>query len=65
MAVLYGDSDNNNVVDASDVAMIANDAGNYVSGYVMTDLNGDTFVDATDFSICDNNAQNFIGTVRP
>ena len=60
-----GDSDNNNVVDASDVAMIANDAGNYVSGYVMTDLNGDTFVDATDFSICDNNAQNFIGTVQP
>ncbi len=60
-----GDSDNNNAVDASDVAMIANDAGNYVSGYVKTDLNGDTFVDATDFSICDNNAQNFVATINP
>jgi subtilisin family serine protease len=60
-----GDADRNNVIDASDLSMMDNDAANYVSGYVSTDLDGNNFVDATDFAICANNAGEFVGTIRP
>ncbi|MBK9227319.1 MAG: hypothetical protein IPL67_09785 [Ignavibacteria bacterium] len=60
-----GDVNQDGTVDATDVSAIDNDAANYLSGYVVTDLTGDDFVDATDFSIADNNASNFVSVIRP
>jgi hypothetical protein len=64
-AVYGGDVNRDGTVDATDVSMIDNDAANFVSGYVVTDLTGDDFVDGTDFAIADNNAANFVSVIRP
>ncbi len=64
-AVYSGDVNQDGTVDATDVSTIDNDAANFVSGYVVTDLTGDNFVDGTDFAIADNNAANFVSVVRP
>jgi hypothetical protein len=64
-AVYSGDVNQDGTVDATDVSTIDNDASNFVSGYVVTDLTGDNFVDGTDFAIADNNAANFVSVVRP
>jgi hypothetical protein len=60
-----GDVNQDGTVDATDVSAIDNDASNFVSGYVVTDLTGDDFVDGTDFAIADNNAANFVSVIRP
>lgn len=64
-AVYSGDVNQDGTVDATDVSTIDNDASNFISGYVVTDLTGDDFVDGTDFAIADNNAANFVSVVRP
>ena len=64
-AIYGGDVNQDGTVDATDVSTIDNDAANFVSGYVVTDLTGDDFVDATDFAIADNNAANFVIAVTP
>ena len=64
-AFYSGDVNQDGTVDATDVSAIDNDATNFVSGYVVTDLTGDNFVDGTDFAIADNNASNFVSIVRP
>lgn len=64
--VIYGgDANQDGAVDATDVQTIDNDAANFESGYVPTDLNGDGFVDGSDFTIGDNNASNFVGKITP
>ena len=64
--VIYGGHVNQDgAVDATDVQKIDNDAANFESGYVPTDLNGDGFVDGSDFTIGDNNAANFVGKITP
>ncbi len=47
------------------MALIENDAFNFASGYIATDINGDGVTDATDQAIEDNNAANFVGKVVP
>jgi hypothetical protein len=64
-AIYSGDVNQDGTIDATDVSTIDNDASNFVSGYVMTDLTGDDFVDGTDFAIADNNAANFVSVIRP
>jgi hypothetical protein len=64
-AVYSGDVNQDGTIDATDVSAIDNDASNFVSGYVVTDLTGDDFVDGTDFAIADNNAANFVSVIRP
>ena len=64
-AIFSGDVNRDGTVDATDVSSIDNDAYNFVSGYVVSDLTGDNFVDASDFSIADNNAANFVSVSRP
>ncbi len=64
-AMFSGDVNQDGTVDATDVSTVDNDASNFVSGYVVTDLTGDDFVDGTDFAIADNNAANFVSVVRP
>jgi hypothetical protein len=60
-----GDVNQDGVVDATDVSAIANDASNFIVGYVLSDLTGDNFVDGSDFAIADNNAANFVSVIRP
>lgn len=64
-AIYSGDVNQDATVDAADLAIIDNDAFNFVSGYVGSDLSGDNTVDASDASIADNNAFNFVGRIRP
>ena len=64
-ALYSGDVNQDETVDATDVSMIDNDAQNFVSGYVVTDLTGDDFVDGTDFALADNNAANYVSVIRP
>ena len=60
-----GDANKDGAVDALDMIDIDNDAANFVTGYVPTDLNGDGAVDALDMIICDNNSANFVAAVKP
>lgn len=60
-----GDVNQDGVIDASDGALIDNDASSFVTGYVNTDLTGDNFVDASDASIAENNAANFVVSINP
>lgn len=64
-AVYSGDVNQDRTVDGTDVSLIDNDAANFLSGYVTTDLTGDNFVDGTDFAIADNNAVNFVSAILP
>jgi len=64
-AFYSGDVNQDGTIDASDLALIDNDASNFVGGYVVTDLTGDDFVDGTDFAIADNNAANFVSAITP
>lgn len=60
-----GDVDRDGSVDVSDMTMIDNDAFNFVSGYVRTDLNGDNYVDVDDATIADNNSFNYVMVMKP
>ncbi|MBK8984028.1 MAG: dockerin type I repeat-containing protein [Ignavibacteria bacterium] len=60
-----GDVNGDQVVDLADVALIDNDAFNFVAGdYVITDVNWDGVVDLVDAAIADNNAFNFVSEVK-
>jgi hypothetical protein len=64
-AIYSGEINGDGTIDGSDLISIDNDAGNFVVGYVKTDLDGNNFVDATDALIADNNAANFVSVVKP
>lgn len=63
--IFGGDINQDDVIEAADVALVDTDASNFVMGYVVTDVTGDSTVDAIDYSITDNNASNFVSTVTP
>lgn len=63
--VYSGDADQDGIVDVVDLVNIYNDASNFVSGYVPTDINGDDFIDSSDLIITYNNAINFVSLIRP
>ena len=44
---------------------VDNDAGNYATGYLPTDINGDGMVDTGDITIVDNNGADFTGAITP
>jgi len=64
-AIYSGDVNQDGNVEAADLALIDNDAFNFVTGYVSTDITGDGIVDASDGAIADNNAFNFVSVARP
>ena len=45
--------------------LIDNDAFNFESGYLPTDVNGDGVVDVADAVFADNNGFNFVGKITP
>lgn len=64
-AVYSGDVNHDSFIDLTDVIYINNDAGNFVTGYVLSDLTGNNITDLTDVLIAYNNAGNFVSVVRP
>ena len=64
-AIYGGDINQDGTVDLSDLSLIDNDAFNFVSGYVITDMTGDNFTDLSDYALADNNAANFVSVVTP
>lgn len=63
--IYSGNTNQDAIIDASDISEVDNDAFNSLSGYVRTDLTGDYIVDAQDLSIVDNNAYTSVLVIRP
>jgi len=64
-AFYSGDVNQDEIIEGGDLALIDNDASNFVTGYVPTDITGNEFVDGSDAAISDNNASNFVSIIRP
>jgi len=64
-SIYTGDVDQNDVVNLTDIIMIYNDVANFVTGYVVTDLNFDNVVNLTDLLYAYNNSAMFVSTKRP
>ena len=63
--IYSGDTDRDGIIDVSDQSEIDNDVSNITTGYVNSDLTGDSFVDLSDASIADNNGFNFVSVIKP
>ena len=64
-AVFSGDVNQDGFINLTDVVGIYNDAGNFVTGYKVTDVNGDSITDLSDIIIANNNSVGFVTLVRP
>lgn len=64
-AFYSGDANQDGVVELSDIIIVFNDAGQFVTGYFPSDMNGDNVTDLTDIVITFNNSNNFISVIRP
>ena len=63
--VFSGDVNNDGNVDATDLLKVYSDGLAGLTGYIITDLNGDNIVDLNDLLICFNNAGKFVTVIRP
>lgn len=64
-AICNGNVKKDGIVDATDAGAIGNDAADFVTGYVYTDVTGDNVIDALDAALADNNSLNFVSAVIP
>ena len=64
-SIYTGDVNQDGIVDLSDIIAIYNDAGNFVTGYVVTDLNCNNIVDLADLLFAYNNSSIFVSVKRP
>lgn len=64
-AIYAGDVNQDDIVDITDVSLIDNDAFNFATGYLVTDLDCNGIVDVSDLTYCDNNASIFAAVIRP
>jgi len=64
-AVFSGDVNQDGFINLADVINIYNDAGNFVTGYKVTDVNGDNITDLSDVIIANNNSVGFVTVVKP
>ena len=60
-----GETNNDGLIDLTDVIKINNDASVFLSGYNVSDVNGDNLTDLTDIIIAGNNSNNFVSRMRP
>ena len=63
--IFSGDVNQDGFINLSDVLDIYNDAGNFITGYKVTDTNGDDITDLSDILIANNNSIGFVALVRP
>lgn len=52
-------------IDLNDRISIFDDGSDYISGYVVTDVNDDGIVDLQDMLVSYNNSVNFITVIAP
>lgn len=65
-AFFGGDVNQDSTIDLSDIVLIFNDAGLFVSGpRIRTDVNSDQFVDLSDLVLAFNNSSNFVSVISP
>ena len=64
-AVYSGDVNKDGFIDLTDVITISNDAGIFLTGYIVTDLTGNEIVDLSDVVMAFNNSVNFVSVIRP
>nr|MBP9192427.1 hypothetical protein [Ignavibacteria bacterium] len=60
-----GDVNSDGLIDLADLIQINNDASDFASGYIVTDLTGDNAVSLEDVLIAYNNSVNFVEVRRP
>lgn len=63
--IYTGDVNQNGAVNLDDVLFTYNDAGNFLTGYVNSDLTGDYIVELSDLLLVYNNSSNFISKITP
>jgi YHYH protein len=63
--IYSGDISRDGFIDISDESDVDNAMYNFVTGYVVSDLNGDNTVDLSDAVIAENNAASFVAVIRP
>ncbi len=64
--LLYsGDINQDGAIDAKDLIMVGNDKASGVTGYTLTDLNGDAVVNEADVQMLQGNASEFIMRKKP
>jgi endonuclease I len=63
--IYSGDPNQDGISDLTDLLQIYNDAGNFISGYQITDINGDRVVDLTDLIVTYNNSAAFVSKIIP
>lgn len=64
-AIYSGDIDRNGFVDLNDITLALNDASSFLSGYNITDVNGDNQTDLSDVLIVFNNSSSFVTSIVP
>jgi len=64
-ALFSGDANQDGTIDASDMAIVDNDAQHFAFGYNRSDCNGDGATDVTDLALIDNIAQLAVFYARP
>ena len=60
-----GDVNRDGLVDLTDIIQISNDAGEFKTGYIVTDLTGNSITDLTDVVMAFNNASSFVSVKKP
>ncbi|MEO8211408.1 MAG: hypothetical protein ABI840_12690 [bacterium] len=63
--IFSGDVNQDEAIDITDAGLVDNDAYNFSTGYLNTDIDGNGFIDLSDGLIVDNNAANFVYVIYP
>ncbi len=63
--IYSGDVNQDGFIDLSDLLAILNDAGNFITGYVNTDLDADNIIELKDVLIAYNNSVNSVSVMTP
>ena len=63
--IYSGDVNQDGTVDSIDLLLISNDAYDFMTGYVNSDITGDNFVGLQDIVLCDDNAFNSVTAITP
>lgn len=64
-AIYNGDVNLDGIIDLNDVLLIYNDANNFITGYIETDVTGNNITDLTDVIIAYNNSAGFVVSIYP
>ncbi|HRB01630.1 MAG TPA: hypothetical protein PK294_14445 [Ignavibacteria bacterium] len=63
--IYSGDVNRDGAVDLPDLMQVEIDLENFMTGNLITDINGDNLVDNSDYTIVENNSFNFVYTMTP